>query len=136
MKPAWSSASCGLLSAYRRGGGGSSAPPFRRRLAVVNKLVVILSEYVEHERERGEGAGRRIRQRPARLARPRVDAHIGVRPSSREIRLEEGTNQGSEPAGRWDREREPCETDEVTRAEFRRLGGPAGHGGGQRAVTK
>ena len=49
----------------------------------------------EKERERGggEGAGRRIRQRPTRLARPRVDAHIGVRPSSREIRLEERTNQ-------------------------------------------
>jgi hypothetical protein len=43
-----------------------------------------------------------------------------------EIRLEEGTNQGSEPAGRWDRERGPCETDDVTRAESRRLGGPAG----------
>jgi hypothetical protein len=41
-----------LLSAYRRGGGGSSAPPFRRWLAIVNKLVVILSEDVEHERAR------------------------------------------------------------------------------------
>ena len=52
-------------------------------------------------KERGEeGAGRRIRQRPTRLARPRVDAHIGVRPSSREIRLDEGTNQSSEPARR------------------------------------
>jgi hypothetical protein len=51
--------------------------------------------------KRGEGrAGRRIRQRPTRLARPRVDAHIGVRPSSREIQLEEGTNQSSEPARR------------------------------------
>jgi hypothetical protein len=37
-----------------------------------------------------EGTGRRIRQRPTRLAKPRVDAHIEVRPSSREIRLEEG----------------------------------------------
>jgi hypothetical protein len=83
----------------------------------------------------GEGAGRRIRQRPTRSARSRVSAHIGVRPSSREIRLEEGTNQSSEPAKRWDRERAPCETDHVTRAEFRRLGGPAGHGEGQRAVT-
>jgi hypothetical protein len=119
----------GLLSAYRRGGGGSSAPPFRRWLAVVNKLVVILSENVEHERARafvgsivdgtaiakkavqkgrrkerdeGRGPGRRIRQRPTRLARPRVDAYIRVRPSSREIRLEEGTNQSSRPAGRWD----------------------------------
>jgi hypothetical protein len=27
-------------------------------------------------------------------------------------------------------------TDDVTRAEFRRLGGPAGQGGGQRAATK
>jgi hypothetical protein len=60
----------------------------------------------------GEGAGRTIRQRPTRLARPRVDSHIGVRPSSREIRLEEGTKQSSEPAGRWDQEREPYETDE------------------------
>jgi hypothetical protein len=51
------------------------------------------------EREEGR-AGRRIRQRPTRLARPRVDAHIGVRPASREIRLEEGTNQSSEPARR------------------------------------
>jgi hypothetical protein len=50
----------------------------------------------------GEGARRRIRQRPTRLARSCVDAYIGVRPSSREIRLEEGTNQSSEPAGRWD----------------------------------
>jgi hypothetical protein len=48
----------------------------------------------------GEGTGRRIRQRPTRLARPRVDAHIGVRPSLREVRLKEGTNQSSEPAGR------------------------------------
>src|ERR1700733_10593981 len=88
------------------------------------------------KREEGRGAGRRIRQRPTRLARPRVDAHMGVRPSSREIRLEEGTNQSSEPAGRWDRARGPCETDDVTRAEFRRLGGPAGQGGGQRTVTK
>jgi hypothetical protein len=84
----------------------------------------------------GEGAGRRTRLRPTRLARPRVDAHIGVRPSSREIRLEEGTNQSSEPAGRWDCARVPCETDDVTRAEFRRLDGPAGQGEGQRAVTK
>jgi hypothetical protein len=30
----------------------------------------------------------------------------------------------------------PCKTDDVTRAEFRRLGGPAGQGGRQRAVTK
>jgi hypothetical protein len=42
----------GLLSAYRRGGGGSSALLFRRWLAVVNKLIVILSEDVEHERAR------------------------------------------------------------------------------------
>jgi hypothetical protein len=52
------------------------------------------------KKKEGEGAGRRIRQRPTRLARPRVDAHIGVRPSSREIRLEEETNQSSEPARR------------------------------------
>jgi hypothetical protein len=33
----------------------------------------------EKERERGgEGAGRRIRQRPTRLVRPRVDVYIGV----------------------------------------------------------
>jgi hypothetical protein len=84
----------------------------------------------EKERE-GEGAGRRIRQRPTRLtrlARPRVDAHIGVRPSSREIRLGEGTNQSSEPAGRWDRARGPCEADDVTGAEFRRLGKNNGEG--------
>ena len=55
----------------------------------------------QKEKERGgEGAGRRIRQPPTRLARPRVDGHIGIRPSSREIQLEEGTNQSSEPAGR------------------------------------
>jgi len=82
------------------------------------------------EERGGEGAGRRIRQRPTRLAGPRIDAHIGVRPSSREIRLEEGTNQSSDPARRWDRERGPCETDHVMRAEFRGLGGPDGHGGG------
>jgi predicted metalloprotease len=50
----------------------------------------------QKEKERGgERTGRRIRQRPTRLtrlARPRIDAYIGVRPSSREIRLEEGTN--------------------------------------------
>jgi hypothetical protein len=85
----------------------------------------------QKEKEKGgEEAGRRIRQRPTRLAGPRVDAHIGVRPSSREIRLEEGTNQSSEPAGRWNRERGLYETDDVTRAKFRRLGGPAGQGGG------
>ena len=87
----------------------------------------------QKEKERGgEGARRRIRQRPTRLtrlARSRVDAHIGVRTSSREIRLEEGTNQSSEPAERWNRARGPCETDDVKRAEFRRLGGPAGPGG-------
>jgi hypothetical protein len=44
----------------------------------------------QKEKEGGEEAGRRIRQRPTRLARPRVDAHIGVRPSLREIRLERG----------------------------------------------
>jgi hypothetical protein len=33
----------------------------------------------KRERERGgEGAGRRIRQRPTRLVRPRVDVYIGV----------------------------------------------------------
>jgi hypothetical protein len=86
---------------------------------------------IQKEKRKGrEGAGRRIRQRPTRLARPCVDAHIRVRPSSREIRLEEGTNQSSEPARRWDRERGPCETDDVTRAEFRRLGGLAGQEGG------
>jgi hypothetical protein len=53
-------------------------------------------------------------------------AYIGVRLSLREIRLEEGMNQSSEPAGRWDYARGPCETDAVTRAEFKRLGGPAG----------
>jgi hypothetical protein len=38
----------------------------------------------QKEKERGgEGTGRRIRQRPTRSARPRVDAHTGVRPSSR-----------------------------------------------------
>jgi hypothetical protein len=44
----------------------------------------------------------------------------------------------SEQRACWevDRARGPCETDDVTRAEFRRLGGPAGQGGGQRAVTK
>ena len=94
----------------------------------------------QKERERGgDGAGagagarRRIRQQPTRLARPRVDACIGVRPSSREIRLEEGTNLSSLLG---DPERGPWETDDVTQAEFRRLGGPAGRGGGQRAVTK
>jgi hypothetical protein len=90
----------------------------------------------EKKRERREGAGRRIRQRLTRLARPRVGAHIGVRPSSRGIRLEEGTNQNNKPAKRWDRERGPCETDDVMRAEFRRLGGLTGQGEGQRAVTK
>jgi hypothetical protein len=50
------------------------------------------------------------------------------RRGSREIRLEEGTNQSSEPAGRWDRARGPCETDDVTGAEFRRLGKNNGEG--------
>jgi hypothetical protein len=36
-----------------------------------------------------------------------------------EIRLEGGMNQSSEPVERWDPERVPCETDDVTRAEFR-----------------
>jgi hypothetical protein len=35
----------------------------------------------------------------------------------REIRLEEGTNQGRESAVRWDHEPGPCETDDVTRAD-------------------
>ena len=44
----------------------------------------------ERERQNPEGgAGRRIRQQPIRLARPHVDAHFGVRPLSREIRLED-----------------------------------------------
>jgi len=59
------------------------------------------------QKEKGwEGPGCRIRQRPTRLARPRVDAYIRVRPSLREIWLEEGMNQGSEPARRWDPERD------------------------------
>ena len=80
------------------------------------------------------GARRRIRQRLTRLtrlARPHVNAYIGVRPSSREVRLEEGTNQSSEPTRRWDRARGPYETDDVTGAKFMRLGGPAGQGGGE-----
>jgi hypothetical protein len=52
------------------------------------------------KKRRGEGPGRRIRQRPTRLARPRINAHVGVRSSSREIQLEQGTNQSSELAGR------------------------------------
>jgi hypothetical protein len=86
------------------------------------------------QKKRGEdekGAGRRIRLRPTRLTRPtrpRVDVHVRGRPSLREIRLEEGMNQSSEPARRWDPKRGPCETDNVTRAEFRRLGHLAGEG--------
>jgi hypothetical protein len=81
------------------------------------------------EGKRGEeGVGRRIRQRPTRLAKSRVNAHIRVRPSSREIQLEEGTNQSIEPG--------PCETNDATWTEFMRLGGASSHGGGQRAVTK
>jgi hypothetical protein len=62
-------------------------------------------------KERGEDwrrAGRRIRLRLTSLtkpARPRVDAHVRGRPSSREIRLEEGMNQSNEPARRWDAKR-------------------------------
>ena len=52
------------------------------------------------KKRRGEGPGRKIRQRPTRLARPRIDAHLGVRSSSREIQLKEETNQSSEPARR------------------------------------
>jgi hypothetical protein len=47
---------------------------------------------------RGPGAGLGS-DRPGWLGRASTP-HIGVRPSSREIRLEEGTNQSSEPAGR------------------------------------
>jgi hypothetical protein len=43
----------------------------------------------KEKREREE-AESRIRQRPTRLARPRVDVYIGVRPSSRKFWLEEG----------------------------------------------
>ena len=41
-----------------------------------------------------------------------------------------GSRKGRIRAGRWDRARGPCETDDVTGAEFMRLGGPAGQGGG------
>jgi hypothetical protein len=41
-----------LLNTYRREGGEGLASPFRRWLAVINKLVIILSEDVEHERAR------------------------------------------------------------------------------------
>jgi hypothetical protein len=34
-----------------------------------------------------------------------------------------GRIRATSPAGRWDQERRPCETDDVTRAEFTRLGG-------------
>jgi hypothetical protein len=55
----------------------------------------------QKEKERGgEGAGCRIRQRPTRLIRLRVDAHIRIRPSSREIRLEEGDE--SEQRAYWE----------------------------------
>ena len=72
------------------------------------------------KREEGRGPGAGLGS--GRLGR----AYIGVRLSLREIRLEEGMNQSSEPAGRWDYARGPCETDAVTRAEFKRLGAPAG----------
>jgi hypothetical protein len=60
------------------------------------------SKRQKEKKKEWEEAERRIRQRPIRLirlTRLRVNAHIGVRSSSREIRLEEGTNQSSEPAG-------------------------------------
>jgi hypothetical protein len=50
------------------------------------------------KKRREETARRRIKQQPTRLTRPRVDAHTGIRPSSREIRLEKGTNQSNELA--------------------------------------
>ena len=40
------------------------------------------------------------------------------------------TNQSSEPAGRWDPEGGPCETDDVMWTEFGGLGDPAGREGG------
>jgi hypothetical protein len=88
------------------------------------------------EREEGRGPGAGLGS-----DRPGWPGHAPTPTSEsdhrrRKFRLEEGTNQSSEPARRWDRERGPWETDHAMRAEFRRLGGPAGHGGGQRAVTK
>jgi hypothetical protein len=83
------------------------------------------------QKKRGEdekGAGRRIRLRPTRLTRPtrpRVDVHIAEGNSARGR-----MNQSGKPARRWDPKRGPCETDDVTRAEFRRLGRPVDHGGG------
>src|ERR1700722_11669810 len=70
-------------------------------------------------RRKREGVRRRIRQPPTRLTRltrPHADARVGCRPSSREARLEEGTNQSREPAGRWNQEGSRCETNDVTRA--------------------
>jgi hypothetical protein len=53
-----------------------------------------------------------------------------------EIRLEEETNQSREPAGKWDQERGPCETDDITRADSGGWVAQPVWGEGQRAVTK
>lgn len=74
--------------------------------------------------------GRRIRQRLTRLTRPRVDVHIGGLLSLREIRHKKG-----KPAERWDYERGPCDTDDVTQGDPGGSAAQAVTGGGQRAVT-
>ena len=84
----------------------------------------------QKEKERGgEGAKRKIKQRPIKLARLRVDAHIRVRPSSKEIQLRGGRIRAASVLGGGIASRGPCETDDVTRAEFRRLGSLDGQGG-------
>ena len=94
------------------------------------KKAVQKSRRKEREEWRGPGAGLGSDQ----LGWPGQPGRASTSTSESDHRrgkfgLEGGTNQSSESAGRWDCARGPCETDDVTRAEFRRLGGPAGQGG-------
>jgi hypothetical protein len=81
------------------------------------------------KKERGGGRHRRIGQPLTRLTRPRADAHIGGRPSPREIRLEEGTNQSRELTRRGGERAGNHVKPTTSRGLIQGLGGPVVHGG-------
>jgi len=91
----------------------------------------------QKEKERGgEGAKRKIKQRPIKLARLRVDAHIRVRPSSKEIQLRGGRIRAASVLGGGIASRDHVR---LTTSRGLNSGGWAAwtvRGEGQRAVRK
>jgi len=88
----------------------------------------------KREERRGPGAGLGSDRPgwPGRASMPTSESdHHRGKFGSRERRIRAASLLGGGDCGRG-----TCEADDVTRAEFRRLGSPASQAEGQRAVTK